>query len=396
MVGKTLNAHASTGNLNFELLVGLKMAGGDKCKSGDAGSSQCAGGGMSGSCNLSVTVNGGTSMPSGRICEAGKQVVTITPVPPGFQLPLTNRAQLLPGCRLPLTNRAPVSHVQPPKESSVKFDKIFLKAVCLSNAKSMKTFVVRKVDTSTIHSVGDVKKVIRNSLRDDIIVQDFDVGYIQGANVVRIRSKDDLSEMWAELKLKNNVSMWCDGLVSSKKSSRKKRKLSMSDDESDDEPLLPKPRKKRASIEERVQELIDKLQKIHGSKFTTMQVRIWAELVIAGMHRSLDEPPQGNSMFERVGSGGGATKSVTKEPSVAKVVYDAASAISSAFSPKTVPSLNTGSPAKLIESRSKLYKQLSELQNLKSMGVLTDTEYIEEKETIMGLLGKLGRGNNSK
>ena len=55
-----------------------------------------------------------------------------------------------------------------------------------------------------------------------------------------------------------------------------------------------------------------------------------------------------------------------------------------------------GSPAKLIESRSKLYKQLSELQNLKSMGVLTDTEYIEEKETIMGLLGKLGRGNNSK
>ena len=94
--------------------------------------------------------------------------------------------------------------------------------------------------------------------------------------------------MWAELKLKNNVSMWCDGLVSSKKSSRKKRKLSMSDDESDDEPLLPKPRKKRASIEERVLELIDKLQKIHGSKFTTMQVRIWAELVIAGMHRSLN------------------------------------------------------------------------------------------------------------
>ena len=106
----------------------------------------------------------------------------------------------------------------------------------MCNAKSRKTLIVRKVDTSTIHSVGDVKKVIRNALRDDIIVQDFDVGYIQGANVVRIRSKDDLSEMWAELKLKNNVSMWCGGLVSSKKSSRK---LCMSDDESDDETLLP-------------------------------------------------------------------------------------------------------------------------------------------------------------
>ena len=65
------------------------MAGGDKCKSGDAGS------GMSGSCNLSVTVFGWTSMPTGRVCEAGKQVVTITQVPPGFQLPLTNRVQVV-------------------------------------------------------------------------------------------------------------------------------------------------------------------------------------------------------------------------------------------------------------------------------------------------------------
>jgi hypothetical protein len=249
----------------------------------------------------------------------------------------------------------------------------------------MKTFVIRKVDTSTIHSVGDVKKVIRNALQDDIMVHDFDVGFIQGAHVVRIRSKDDLSEMWSELKLKSNVSLWCDGLVSPKNSSRNKRKLSaMSDDESDDEPI-PKHRKKRASVDtcsERVQELIDKLQKNHGSKFTTMQVRIRAELVVAGMHRSLDEPPQGNSVFERVGSGGGVNTTVSKETSIAKVVYDAASAISSAFSPyKTVPSLHAGSPAKLIESRSKLYKQLSELQNLKSMGGLTDTEYVEEKET---------------
>ena len=47
------------------------------------------------------------------------------------------------------------------------------------------------------------------------------------------------------------------------------------------------------------------------------------------------------------------------------------------------------SPAKVIESRSKLYKQLSELQNLESSGVLTDEEYKSEKESIMNLLRQL-------
>lgn len=43
----------------------------------------------------------------------------------------------------------------------------------------------------------------------------------------------------------------------------------------------------------------------------------------------------------------------------------------------------------MIDSRAKLYKQLSELQNLRSMGILTDAEYATEKETIMDLLKKL-------
>ena len=61
---------------------------------------------------------------------------------------------------------------------------------------------------------------------------------------------------------------------------------------------------------------------------------------------------------------------------------------------KTVPlpsgqGVTTSSPARLIESRSKLYKQLSELQNLKSAGILTESEYATEKETIMDLLKQL-------
>jgi len=47
------------------------------------------------------------------------------------------------------------------------------------------------------------------------------------------------------------------------------------------------------------------------------------------------------------------------------------------------------SPAKIIENRSKCYKQLSELNNLKAAGVLTEEEYQLEKEAVMTTLKTL-------
>ena len=76
-------------------------------------------------------------------------------------------------------------------------------------------------------------------------------------------------------------------------------------------------------------------------------------------------------------------------------LQEAASAITSALcstltlSKASQPSSH--SPARVIGSRSKLYKQLTELQNLKNAGVLDDAyvEYKTEKETIMNLLKHL-------
>ena len=50
---------------------------------------------------------------------------------------------------------------------------------------------------------------------------------------------------------------------------------------------------------------------------------------------------------------------------------------------------HSGSPSKLIEDRSKLYKQLSELHSLRSTNILTEEEHMIEKDTIMELLKKL-------
>ena len=49
-----------------------------------------------------------------------------------------------------------------------------------------------------------------------------------------------------------------------------------------------------------MQEVLESLKKEHGDKFTTMQYRIWSEMVAGGMHGSLEEPPA-TSMFLRAG-----------------------------------------------------------------------------------------------
>ena len=103
-------------------------------------------------------------------------------------------------------------------------------------------------------------------------------------------------------------------------------------------------------------------------------------------------------MFMRAG---GATpyrkKSVQQSP-ITQALTEAAVAISTALSPSPGMQLNQGtgtSPAKVIDSRSKLYKQLSELQNLKTSGILTEEEYITEKESIMTLLKQLNPTRNT-
>ena len=95
-------------------------------------------------------------------------------------------------------------------------------------------------------------------------------------------------------------------------------------------------------------------------------------------------------MFTRAGGSTPLRKNV--QSPVAQLLTEAATAITSALSPKpnvSPSSVTPSSPVKLIESKSKLYKQLSDLQNLRNTGILTETEYCTEKATIMELLNKL-------
>ena len=125
-----------------------------------------------------------------------------------------------------------------------------------------------------------------------------------------------------------------------------------------------------------------------------MQFRIRAEMHNGGLHPSLDEPPT-TSMFACAG-GGQATK---KKPSANTndPLSQAISQLAAAISPSITPSSSHAgrgatlgtSPAKLIDNRTKCYKQLSELSNLKQSGLLSNEEYYAEREAIMEVLRKL-------
>ena len=128
-----------------------------------------------------------------------------------------------------------------------------LKAVHRSNVKEFKTFMMRNVNATTIHSVNDLKALIKENFEEDIR-RNFDVGYVQGNSVIRVRSKEDLFEMQTEVK-KSKGSLWCDGLAIEKKSTSRKR-LFPSDNESDEEPPR-KSKKKHQEKDEKVQEIVD-------------------------------------------------------------------------------------------------------------------------------------------
>ena len=126
---------------------------------------------------------------------------------------------------------------------------------------------------------------------------------MQGTNGVRVRTKDDLLEMWSDIRKQRSCTLWCDGLVEfgSKCSKSNIRRKHASDDESEEELPRSRKKKKKAANEDRVQEVVDNLRSKQGSKFTTLQLRIWAELISSGLCTSTDEPPSNNSMFQRAG-----------------------------------------------------------------------------------------------
>lgn len=285
-----------------------------------------------------------------------------------------------------------------PQVPRTTISKVLIKAVkSESNGKRAegKTFTLRDIDPSKVDTCYHLKSLIRAQLQEDIRKGDFDVGYIQNSSVVTLRSPEDMQEVWSSLSKGTKVTLWCDGLrgsASSSKSSRKRGKQQKQDDsedeDSDAEPSS-KSRKKTKNEEkdQEIQKLIEDLKSTHNDNYTTMQYRIWSEMIIGGLHKSTDTAPS-NPLFLRAGGNYPKKKPISSGDVLTQAVTDIASALVKSR-PTPSPSSVVHSPAKIIDGRSKCYRQLSELKSLVESGLLSDEEYQVEREAIMNTLKKL-------
>ena len=111
-----------------------------------------------------------------------------------------------------------------------------------------------------------------------------------------------------------------------------------------------------------------------------VQYRLWARMLVTGVDSSKENPPQvpmitGSTPRHPVSQ----NSSVVQSPQINQTVSEG-----------TAPQKGLGvSPGKISEIRGESYTQLATLKQLYEDGVLTLTEFDEQKEMILGGLKKL-------
>ena len=292
--------------------------------------------------------------------------------------------------------------ISPASQANTIVPKLLIKAVCKSSSKkeavkTCKTFTLRNVNVGQVITRDQLKQLIKLQLDDDV-TDEFDVGYYQATTVVTIRSPQDVMEVWNDVKKGVKVILWCDGLKESNPTTSKSRKRSKkkidSDSDSDEDAVVVTSgrtaKKKKSDKDEQLEKIVTELKDLHEQQYTPMQYRIWGEMIIGGLYSSKTDAPN-TSMFSRAGG-----KEPKKKSEVAEALGEVAKHLSSAIA-GAVPSGKRStsscsvvtSPAKSIDNRSKCYKQLGDLSELRNSGVLTEDEYLREKEAVMITLKKL-------
>ena len=156
-------------------------------------------------------------------------------------------------------------------------------------------------------------RIVFEQLGQNIVSKDltFDVGYYKGTKRVTILSADDMRDVKRLLRSTGSkVALWCMGLSTKQASVGKRtREKPNSDSEisdSDDEPRRVKTkrkstkRSKHEEKQERIDNTIKELKAKHGTTYTNIQYRVWAESFDTRYHQNLDQPPRG-SLFKSQG-----------------------------------------------------------------------------------------------
>ena len=214
-------------------------------------------------------------------------------------------------------------------------------------------FTLRNIDIDKIVSHDNLMGEIQGQLRGDIVSSDFDVVYVCGNSVISIHNLDDLAEIWSDItERRNKLVLWCDGVKTKDNSggvtsSRPRQATDSESDEEEEAQAKSQKKKKKKSLaqEEKVQTT---MKEKHGTVYTPMQLRIWSESILGGIHFGLEEAPT-SLMFAKAGKGPTKKK---EQSSMSEALTQAALAISTAFSPHApLPSSSSNQPLGLVRQR---------------------------------------------
>ena len=131
-----------------------------------------------------------------------------------------------------------------------------------------------------------------------------------------------------------------------------------------------------------------------GEKYDTPRLRLWARSVASKIHDDLDCPPDLPAFHKETKPNKPAKESLTSALTGAVLAFTNKYNSDNTKSPQHTctsnPPAQLGiSPGRSVELRMKNFEQLRYLQQLYDDGILTSTEYEEQKKKILSSLRKL-------
>jgi len=93
--------------------------------------------------------------------------------------------------------------------SPLMINKMLWKVMKNEKKGDFKMFTIRNITPSEILCVS---RLIRAQLKEDIVAEEFDIGYVSGSNLITLRNTEDMVGLWSTASKGGNMLLWCDGL----------------------------------------------------------------------------------------------------------------------------------------------------------------------------------------
>ena len=270
--------------------------------------------------------------------------------------------------------------IQTPLQSSPAMT-VGVKVFSPANKKDFKMYTLRNMDTANFNDPTTLKTELFTQLGDEVVCGslDFDIGYLVQNEKKWIHNAEDAQDALGSAKHGGKLTLWCTGVGPKSQAPGQKRPWT-GPGACSEESMAIKKKKKQSFTEEREErmtEIIANLRERHGSKYSTLQYRLWAEMFINDTHKTLDTAPPyplfGEEKRPHVSSSSGQLN---------EALTGLANSIAVALMPnqlqQSAHSSTTASPTKTAQLRSKYMEQLKDLK-LRDLSAWTPEEYEDER-----------------